>query len=106
MYAIIEVGGKQFRVEEGDVIDVELLKSIADGTVNFTNILLLNSGSSIKVGLPFLEKCLVQAEYIEEVKGPKVIAYKYKKRKNYSRKVGHRQKYSRIKITKIEDKGE
>lgn len=105
MYAIIEVGGKQFRVEEGDVIDVELLKSMTEGTVEFKNILLLNNGSSIRVGLPILDTCNVVGEYLEEVKGPKVIAYKYKKRKNYRRKVGHRQKYSRVKITKIEEKG-
>lgn len=106
MYAIIEVGGKQFRVEEGDVIDVELLKTIQDGNVEFNKILLMNDGTAIKIGAPFLESCKVTGQYIEEIKGPKVIAYKYKRRQNYRRKVGHRQKYSRVKITKIEEKGE
>ena len=107
MYAIIEVGGKQFRIEEGDVIDVELLKSITDGKVEFREILLLNDGNAIKMGFPHLEKYVVQGEYLEEIKGPKVIAYKYKRRQNYRKKKGHRQKYARVKITKIQDeKGE
>ncbi len=99
MYAIIETGGKQYRVEEGDVLDVELLG--ADGQINFEKVLLINDGTASKVGLPHLPKCLVQAEVIGLTKGPKVIAFKYKRCKNYRRLVGHRQKYSRVKIKKI-----
>lgn len=103
MYAIIETGGKQYRVEKGDVIDVELveLKEKADTNVEFQQVLFFNDGSNTKIGLPYIDKCSVQAELLGESKGPKVIAYKYKKRKNYRRKVGHRQKYSRVKITEI-----
>lgn len=99
MYAIIETGGKQYRVEEGDEIDVELLKS--DKLVEFNKVLLVSDGQNPKVGAPHVPKCIVHAEILRETKGPKVIAFKYKKRKNYRRTVGHRQRYSRVKITKI-----
>lgn len=99
MYAIIETGGKQYRVEEGDTLDVELLHT--DGEVKFDKVLLIHDGKTPKIGLPHLDKCSVEAEVIEIAKGPKVIAYKYKRRNNYRRTVGHRQKYSRVKIKKI-----
>src|SRR6266446_6848238 len=99
MYAIIETGGKQYRVEEGDVIDVELLD--ANGTVKFDKVLLVHDGYAPIIGRPHLEKCAVHAEVIGLAKGPKVIAFKFKRCKNTRRTVGHRQKYSRVKITKI-----
>jgi large subunit ribosomal protein L21 len=99
MYAIIETGGKQYRVEEGDELEVELLK--ADQTVKFDKVLLVHDGKHPKIGHPYLEKCAVHAEVLGETKGPKVIAFKYKRCKNYRRTIGHRQKYSRVKITKI-----
>lgn len=99
MYAIIETGGKQYRVEEGDILDVELLHT--EGDVKFENVLLIHDGNTPKIGLPHLEKCSVHAEVLGISKGPKVIAFKYKKCKNYRRTVGHRQKYSRVKIMKI-----
>ncbi len=104
MYAIIETGtketgGKQFRVQEGDVIEIDLVGS--DQPLAFDKVLFLHDGNTPQVGLPHLPKCVVHAELVGEVKGPKVIAYKYKRRKNYRRKIGHRQRYSRIKITKI-----
>ncbi len=99
MYAIFEAGGKQYRVQEGDVIDVDLFDS--EKEVKFDKVLFLNDGQHPHVGLPHLLKCAVHAEVLGEVKGPKVIAFKYKKCKNYRRTVGHRQKYCRVKITKI-----
>ena len=101
MYAVIETGGKQFKVEEGDVIDVELLKT-EGSAVKFEKVLLLNDGKKCKVGAPHVEKCVVEGQPLDEVKGPKVVAFKYKRRKSYKKKIGHRQKYSQIKITKIE----
>ena|SRR5579872_1967803 len=98
-YAIIETGGKQYRVEEGDEIDVELLD--AEKEVKFDKVLFIHDGHAPKVGLPHVKNWAVHAEIIGLTKGPKVIAFKYKKCKNYRRTVGHRQKYSRIKITKI-----
>lgn len=101
MYAIIETGGKQYRVAEGDVIDVELLKSQKEGAVEFKNVLLLSSGDIVKVGAPNVANATVKGELVSEVKGPKVVAFKFKQRKGIRRKVGHRQKYNRVKITKI-----
>ena len=99
MYAIIQTGGKQYRVEEGDIIDVELLGS--DQAVKFEQVLLVHDGKAPMIGLPYVPKCSVHAELIGETKGPKVIAYKFKPCKNSRRTVGHRQRYSRVKITKI-----
>ena len=100
MYAIIETGGKQYRVEKGDVIDVELLEA-QENTIKFGNVLFINDGSGVKLGNPYVVKSHVKAELLQEVKGPKVVAFKYKKRKGYRRKVGHRQRYLRVKITDI-----
>lgn len=100
MYAIIETGGKQYRVQEGDIIDVDVIHS-EDKALKFDKVLLLNDGTKSHVGVPHLPKCVVHAELIGESKGPKVIAFKYKRCKNYRRTVGHRQKYTRVKITKI-----
>lgn len=102
MYAIIESGGKQYRIEKGDTIDIELLKDVKEGPVSFDRVLFLNDGSSIKIGAPLLEGAKVAGEIVKEVKGPKVVAYKYKRRKGYRKKKGHRQKYLRVKITEIQ----
>ena len=99
MYAIIQTGGKQYRVQEGDIIDVELLGS--DQAVKFEQVLLVHDGKDPKIGLPYVPQCTVHAELIGMTKGPKVIAYKHKPCKNSRRTVGHRQRYSRVKITKI-----
>ena len=101
MYAIIETGGKLYRVEKDDVIDVELLESEKGKSVEFTNVLFFNDGKNVKVGSPYVAKAVVKGELLMESKGPKVISFKYKQRKGVRRKVGHRQKYHRIKITEI-----
>ena len=101
MYAIIETGGKQYRVEKGDTIDVELL-DIEDNIVKFNNVLLISEAGNVKIGAPYLADTVVQAELVkQDAKGPKVVAFKYKRRKPIRRKVGHRQRYTRIKITDI-----
>ena len=104
MYAIIKTGGKQYRVSEGDVIDVELLNGKDTDQVTFNEVVMLNSGNAVKVGTPFLAGATVQGEVVAEAKGKKLIIFKYKKRKRNKVKNGHRQKYSRVKITGI--KGE
>lgn len=98
-YAIIETGGKQYRVQEGDELDVELLG--AENSFTFDKVLLVHDGNAPKLGLPYVQNCAVHAEIIGDVKGPKVIAFKYKRCKNYRRTVGHRQKYSRVRIKEI-----
>lgn len=100
-YAIIESGNKQYRVQKDDVIDIELLNDHKEKTIDFQKVLLVKTGKEALVGTPALDKATVKGEILEEVRGPKVVAYKYKKRKNYRRKVGHRQDYLRVKITEI-----
>lgn len=99
MYAIFQTGGKQYRVSQGDIIDVELLQD--ESKVSFKEVVLVHDGKKIEVGTPHIKGCEIKAEVLDQVKGPKVIAFKYKKRKSSSTKTGHRQKYSRIKITEI-----
>lgn len=101
MYAIIETGGKQYRVEKDDVIDVELLEAKVGEKVEFKNVLFINNAGNAQIGNPNVVKSAVHGELMQEVKGPKEIAFKYKKRKPFRRKVGHRQRYARVKITEI-----
>jgi len=101
MYAIIETGGKQYRVEKNDIIDVERLESEKGQSVEFKNVLFFNDGKNAKVGSPYVAKAVVKGELLGDAKGPKVISFKYKQRKGVRRKVGHRQKYHRVKILEI-----
>ena len=103
MYAIIETGGKQYKVEKDDVIDVELLDAQAGEKVEFKHVLFINDAGAVKIGRPHLSKSVVCGELLQEIKGPKEIAFKYKQRKPFRRKVGHRQRYARVKITEIRD---
>lgn len=100
MYAIVKIAGKQYQVREGDVIYVDRLDS-EEKALKFDQVIFFNDGTQSHVGTPHLPKCIVHAELIGEAKGPKVIAFKYKRCKNYRRTVGHRQKYTQVKITKI-----
>lgn len=101
MYAILEAKGKQYRVEKDDIIDIELDKG-AKKKIEFTNVLLFSDEDIKEVGSPYVDNCKVIGEVIGTAFGEKVISYKYKKRKNYRRKVGHKQKYTKVKIKKIE----
>lgn len=101
MYAVIETGGKQYRVCEGDVITVEKLKNVEAGDkVTFENVLLISKDGDTKVGTPFLEAS-VFGKVVENGKGKKVIIYKYKAKKNYHKKQGHRQPFTKVEITGI-----
>ena len=100
MYAIIQTGSKQYTVKEGDVIEIEKLDK-NQGQVEFKEILLFHDGQTAHIGAPYVP-CLVQGNILKEVKGDKVIFFKYKRRKNYHRKGGHRQKYTQVKITTIQ----
>ena len=100
MYAIIQSGGKQYRVQEGDEIEVELLGE-DKGAYSFEDVLFFHDGKKSHVGTPKVAKVQVEGEIVGEVKGPKVIAFKYKRRKNYNKKIGHRQKYAKVRIKKI-----
>jgi large subunit ribosomal protein L21 len=101
-YAIIQSGGRQFRVQTGDVIDVELLDVEAGQQTVFEEVLLAADDAGVKIGEPLLKGAKVTAEVVEDVrKAPKVVSYKFKRRKGYHRTVGHRQKHTRVKIGEI-----
>lgn len=100
MLAVVEINKKQYLVEKGDTIRVQRIKDEKDKAV-FDKVLLLADGKKVKVGTPYVDKARVEAQIIEEKKGKKVIVYKYKRRKKYRIKQGHRQIYTAIKITRI-----
>ena len=101
MYAVIETGGKQYRVVEGETIDVELLKVSPGEQVTFENVLLVSNGEDVKVGQPVVEGASVQATVVGQSKGPKVLIFKHSGRTTMRRKTGHRQKYTRLHIDSI-----
>ena len=100
MYAIIATGGKQYKVSEGDVIYVEKL-GVADGeNVTFDKVLAI-AGDSLSVGAPYLSGASVEASVLKNGKGKKIYVLKYKAKKNEKKKIGHRQDYTKIQITRI-----
>ena len=101
MYAVIETGGKQYRVQEGDVISVEKLGLIEGEGYTFDKVLMVSAEDGIKVGNPYIEGATVAASTIEEGRGKKVVIYKYKSKKGYHKKIGHRQYYTKLKINTI-----
>ena len=100
MYAIIKTGGKQYRVQQGDEFRVEKLEANVGDTVVFDEVVAVG-GDKLVVGTPFVEGCCVEAEVLEQGKADKVIIYKYKAKKDYRRKNGHRQPYTLVKVTGI-----
>ena len=100
MYAVIETGGKQYKVQEGDVITVEKLKAEAGDTITFDKVLLMSDGKEVKVGTPYLAEA-VTGSVVENGKGKKVIIFKYKAKKDYRKKQGHRQPYTMVKIESL-----
>lgn len=101
MYAIIAAGGRQYRVSQDDVIYVDKISQDAGAKVTF-DVLMVGGEGEIKVGNPVLEGAKVEGEIVAQVKGEKIIIGKYKSKKNYHRKNGHRQPYTKVKITAIE----
>ena len=101
-YAIIRTGGRQFRVEEGETVDVDLLDVEPGETTTFWDVLLFADGKDMTHGNPLISGAKVTAEVLEQRKDKKIIAFKYKRRKGYHRTVGHRRKLTRIKIKTID----
>jgi len=101
MYAIIETGGKQYRVTEGDVINVEKLLVWPGDEVVFDKVLVLGDGDSVRIGTPYVEAAQVFGKVVENGKGQKVIIFKYKSKKDYRKKQGHRQPYTMIEIVGV-----
>ena len=102
MYAIIETGGKQYRVSEGDVLRVEKLSAEEGELVELDKVLALSKEDELQVGKPLLESSKVTAKVLQHGKADKIIVFKYKPKKNYRKKQGHRQPFTEIKIEKIE----
>ena len=100
MYAIIATGGKQYRVSEGDEIYIEKIDAEVGSTVSF-DVLLVENNGDVKVGTPVVEGVKVEGKVEAQTRGEKIIVFKYKAKKNYRRKQGHRQPYTKVEITKI-----
>ena len=100
MYAVIKTGGKQYRVQQGDVIFVEKLNAQADETVSFDALLIENDGET-KIGTPVVEGAKVEGKVLSQVKSAKIVVFKYKAKKNERKKQGHRQPYTKVEITAI-----
>lgn len=105
MYAVIETGGKQYRVQEGDVITIEKLNVSAGDDITFDKVLVLNDGAKVQVGTPIVEEAKVFGTVVENGKGEKVIIFKYKAKKDYRKKQGHRQPYTMVKIESLSADG-
>ena len=101
MFAVIESGGKQHRVEPGEVLKLEKLGVAPGGNVVFDKVLLVGDGESVNVGTPYVDGGTVTAEVVAEGRHPKIRVIKFKRRKDYMRRQGHRQWYSEVRITDI-----
>ena len=101
MYAIIKTGGKQYRVQEGDLITIEKLEAAADETVTFDQVLTVVNDGSVKVGTPLVNGAKVTGKVVEHGKGKKILVFKYKAKSNYSRRQGHRQPFTKVRIESI-----
>ncbi|HIU64797.1 MAG TPA: 50S ribosomal protein L21 [Candidatus Avacidaminococcus intestinavium] len=102
MYAIIQTGGKQYRVSEGDVVSIEKLTAAEGEEVVFEEVLTVVADGDVKIGKPVIEGAKVTAKVVEHGKGKKILVFKYKAKSNYRKRQGHRQPYTKVEIAKIE----
>lgn len=102
MYAVVSTGGKQYKVQKGETLRIEKIPGEVGGKVTLDKVLLVADGENIHVGQPMIEKAAVQASIVEQDKAKKILVFKYKRRKRYRRKAGHRQPYTAIRIDGIE----
>lgn len=101
MYAILETGGKQFRVQEGDVLKVEKLDGNVGDTIELDKVLLVRSEEDVKVGKPYVEGAKVLGEIVAQDRHKKVTVFRFLRRKDFKRKKGHRQHFTQLKISQI-----
>jgi len=101
MYAVIKTGGKQYRVSKDDVVTIERVQGDAGATIEFDQVLMVGSGADVTIGAPVVSGAKVVAELVKQSRGPKLIAFKKRRRKNSRRKKGHRQDLSVVRITEI-----
>lgn len=100
-YAIIEDGGKQYRVSEGDFVDVDLFQSEIGEQIDLDHVLLISDEKEILVGNPHVSHAKIEATVVKHIKAPKVVVFKYKPKERYRVKSGHRQRYTRLRVDKI-----
>lgn len=101
MYAVIETGGKQYRVQKGDTLFVEKLEAEAGDKIDFDKVLLVSKEGELLAGKPYVDGAKVVANVLEQGKAKKVVVFKYKSKKNYRKRQGHRQPYTKIEIEEI-----
>lgn len=101
MYAVIQTGGKQYRVQQGDVIYIEKLDRQAGDTVSFDEVLLVTKDGATTIGAPMVAGAKVEGKVLSQVKGKKIVVYKYKSKKNERKKQGHRQPYTKVEIVSV-----
>ncbi len=102
MFAVMEAGGKQYKVAKNDVISVEKMNAKVGGEIKISKVLLSKDGNSIQVGSPYLKGSHIVCEVLRQAREPKVIAYKYKRRKSEKKKIGHRRNVTVLKVKEIE----
>ena len=102
MYAVVKTGGKQYRVEEGDILRIEKIPGEIGNPISFDKVLMFSDGDNTVLGRPVVENAVVKGCIIEQDRSRKIIVFKYKRRKRYRRKLGHRQSYTAIRIDQIE----
>ena len=102
MYAVVSTGGKQYRIQEGDILRVEKIPGEVGTPIAFENVLLYSDGEKLSIGQPVLENISVNGHIVEQGKAKKIIVFKYKRRKRFRRKQGRRQQFTAVKIDKIE----
>ncbi|MCC8023638.1 MAG: 50S ribosomal protein L21 [Clostridiales bacterium] len=101
MYAVIKTGGKQYKVQSGDVLYIEKLDAQADSEITFDEVVAVGGDDGLKVGTPFVEGACVKAKVMKNGKGKKITVFTYKPKKNEKRKMGHRQPYTKVEIAEI-----
>ena len=102
MYAVILTGGKQYKVQEGEKLEIEKLDREVGDTVDFDQVLLIVEGSEVKIGTPYLEGAKVSAEVIDQDRAKKIHIIKFKRRKHHMKQMGHRQYFTTVKVTSIQ----
>lgn len=102
MYAVVQTGSKQYRVSQGDTLEIERLESEAGKEVTFDHVLLVSDGNKVQIGTPTVKGATVTAEVVAHKRGPKLIAFKMRSTEGYHRKVGHRQELTVVKVKAIQ----
>jgi len=100
-YAVVETGGKQYRVAKGDVLEIERVAGEPESALRLDRVLAVSDGTTLKVGAPLVAGASVEARIVAHLRGPKVVAFKKKRRKGYEKKIGHRQGLTRVRVSEI-----